>query len=190
MKNQHFFFMQVRLRWLKRHYDLLLIYRWLKGDTGRDPNGIVVVNLNTQGEIPRPWCPNVTIYLKTGYEEEGWFMGGHWSMPTNSNNRVARTLKGLYLSLRENLVENLPGDFEFELQVPYLLYRNASQEVNGIWFYNTRECEDVANLFTRVGRQVVNVPSFMVRVDSQKHIDYLLTCPFGGGRRGRVKRKN
>ncbi|KAL1813319.1 hypothetical protein ACET3Z_023384 [Daucus carota] len=50
----------------------------------------------------------------------------------------------------ENLVENLLGDFEFELQVPYLLYRNASQEVNGIWFYNPKECEDVANLFTRI----------------------------------------
>ncbi|GJQ92271.1 40S ribosomal protein S9-2 [Tanacetum coccineum] len=42
----------------------------------------------------------------------------------------------------------------------------------------------------RVGRQVVNVPSFMVRVDSQMHIDFSLTSPFGGGRPGRVKRKN
>ncbi|KAL6537892.1 hypothetical protein OROHE_012179 [Orobanche hederae] len=48
----------------------------------------------------------------------------------------------------DNLVENLLGDFEYEVQVPYLLYRNASQEVNGIWFYNARECEEVANLFT------------------------------------------
>jgi mRNA-decapping enzyme 1B len=46
-------------------------------------------------------------------------------------------------------VENLLGDFEYEVQAPYLLYRNQSQEVNGIWFYNRRECEDVANLFTR-----------------------------------------
>ncbi|KAG0469780.1 hypothetical protein HPP92_015875 [Vanilla planifolia] len=42
----------------------------------------------------------------------------------------------------------------------------------------------------RVGRQVVNIPSFMVRVDSAKHIDFSLTSPFGGGRPGRVKRKN
>jgi hypothetical protein len=46
-------------------------------------------------------------------------------------------------------VENLLGDFEYEVQVPYLLYRNAAQEVNGIWFYNARECEEVANLFSR-----------------------------------------
>uniref|UniRef100_A0A2P2LYT1 Uncharacterized protein mRNA-decapping enzyme-like protein n=1 Tax=Rhizophora mucronata TaxID=61149 RepID=A0A2P2LYT1_RHIMU len=49
----------------------------------------------------------------------------------------------------ENLVENLLGDFEYEVQTPYLLYRNAAQEVNGIWFYNLRECEEVANLFSR-----------------------------------------
>ena len=49
----------------------------------------------------------------------------------------------------DNLVENLLGDFEYEVQAPYLLYRNAAQEVNGIWFYNPRECEEVANLFTR-----------------------------------------
>ena len=29
----------------------------------------------------------------------------------------------------------------------------------------------------------------MVRLDSQKHIDYALTSPFGGGRPGRVRRK-
>lgn len=38
--------------------------------------------------------------------------------------------------------------------------------------------------------QVVNVPSFVVRLDSQKHIDFSLKSPFGGGRAGRVKRKN
>jgi small subunit ribosomal protein S9e len=29
----------------------------------------------------------------------------------------------------------------------------------------------------------------MVRLDSQKHIDFALTSPFGGGRPGRVQRK-
>lgn len=41
----------------------------------------------------------------------------------------------------------------------------------------------------RVGKQIVDIPSFMVRLDSQKHIDFALTSPFGGGRPGRVKRK-
>merc|ERR1711992_341271 len=41
----------------------------------------------------------------------------------------------------------------------------------------------------RVRKQVVNIPSFMVRLESQKHIDFSLKSPFGGGRPGRVKRK-
>ena len=44
-------------------------------------------------------------------------------------------------------------------------------------------------LSRRVGKQIVNVPSFLVRTDSQMHIDFALTSPFGGGRAGRVKRK-
>ncbi|CAI2164041.1 5738_t:CDS:2 [Funneliformis geosporum] len=41
----------------------------------------------------------------------------------------------------------------------------------------------------RVGKQIVDIPSFIVRLDSQKHIDFALTSPYGGGRPGRVKRK-
>ncbi|MEO2192621.1 MAG: 30S ribosomal protein S4, partial [bacterium] len=41
----------------------------------------------------------------------------------------------------------------------------------------------------RVGKQIVNVPSFLVQVESQKHIDFALNSPFGGGRPGRVKRR-
>merc|ERR1719183_2485736 len=42
----------------------------------------------------------------------------------------------------------------------------------------------------RVRKQLVNVPSFMVRLDSQKHIDFSLKSPFGGGRPGRNARKS
>jgi len=41
----------------------------------------------------------------------------------------------------------------------------------------------------RVGKQVVNVPSFIVRVSSQSHIDFALTSPYGAGGPGRVKRR-
>ena len=37
---------------------------------------------------------------------------------------------------------------------------------------------------------MVNIPSFIVRLDAQKHIDFTLMSPFGGGRPGRLKRKN
>ncbi|KAJ4869216.1 mRNA-decapping enzyme-like protein [Raphanus sativus] len=50
----------------------------------------------------------------------------------------------------DNLVEDLLGEFEYEVQGPYLLYRNAAQEVNGIWFYNQSECDEVARLFGRL----------------------------------------
>ena len=42
----------------------------------------------------------------------------------------------------------------------------------------------------RVRKQVVNIPSFIVRLDSEKHINFSLNSPYGGGRPGRVKRKN
>lgn len=58
----------------------------------------------------------------------------------------------------DNLVENLLGDFEYQLQVPYIMYRNAAQEVIGIWFYNSQECEEVANLFSRILNAFSKVP--------------------------------
>merc|ERR1711964_681575 len=42
----------------------------------------------------------------------------------------------------------------------------------------------------RVGRQICNVPSFNVRVESQKHIDFALNSSLSGARPGRVKRRN
>merc|ERR1711874_172502 len=42
----------------------------------------------------------------------------------------------------------------------------------------------------RVGRRMVDVPSFMLRLESDKHIEFALTSPLGGGRPGRVKRKS
>merc|ERR1712183_432814 len=42
----------------------------------------------------------------------------------------------------------------------------------------------------RVGKQMCNIPSFLVRVDSEKHIDFAVTSPFGSGRPGRKARKS
>ena len=41
----------------------------------------------------------------------------------------------------------------------------------------------------RVGKQLVNVPSFNVRVDSEKHIDFAITSPYGQGAPGRNAKK-
>ncbi|KAF3637008.1 mRNA-decapping enzyme-like protein [Capsicum annuum] len=75
----------------------------------------------------------------------------------------------------DNLVEDLLGDFEFELQIPYLLYRNSSQDVNGIWFYNSRECEEVANLFNRILSAYSKVPA-KFKLPSNKRYSSSLCC--------------
>lgn len=41
-------------------------------------------------------------------------------------------------------------------------------------------------LVCRVRKQVVNIPSYIVRLDSQKHIDFSLRSPYGGGRPGKL----
>ena len=42
----------------------------------------------------------------------------------------------------------------------------------------------------RVRKQVVNIPSYIVRLDAQKHnIDIAINSAYGSGREGRVKRK-
>ncbi|KAM0907733.1 hypothetical protein ACQ4PT_015885 [Festuca glaucescens] len=50
----------------------------------------------------------------------------------------------------ENLVEDLLSSFDYQVQNPYIIYRNAADEVTGIWFYDPEECEEVAQLFSRV----------------------------------------
>ncbi|GJN22740.1 hypothetical protein PR202_gb10335 [Eleusine coracana subsp. coracana] len=56
----------------------------------------------------------------------------------------------LNIRLRENLVEDLLTDFEYDVQVPYVMYRNAADEIIGIWFYNPQECHEVAHIFSRI----------------------------------------
>ncbi|KAJ1292808.1 hypothetical protein BS78_01G018600 [Paspalum vaginatum] len=50
----------------------------------------------------------------------------------------------------ENLVEDILTDFEVELQVPYVIYRSAADEIIGIWFYDPQDCEEVGHLFCSV----------------------------------------
>lgn len=80
------------------------------------------------------------------------------------------------------------------LLFPNFIYKKNIFYYVDFWHYlyclNSLSLFSTYQLSCRVGRQVVNIPSFMVRVDSAKHIDFSLTSPFGGGRPGRVKRKN
>ncbi|CAD5169504.1 unnamed protein product [Musa acuminata subsp. malaccensis] len=76
----------------------------------------------------------------------------------------------------DNLVEDLLGDFEYEIHLPYLLYRNAAQEVNGIWFYNSHDCEDVANILSRILNAYSKVPP-KPKVSSKSEFEELEAVP-------------
>lgn len=53
----------------------------------------------------------------------------------------------------ENRTEPITKDLEFQLQDPFLLYRNARFLIYGIWFYNKDECQRIAELMTNFTRQ-------------------------------------
>jgi len=82
-------------------------------------------------------------------------------------------------------------DFVLSLKVQDLLERRLQTQVLKLGLAKSIHHARVLirQRHIRVGKQLVNVPSFMVRVDSQKHIDFALDSPFGGGRPGRVKRR-
>ncbi|XP_069021090.1 mRNA-decapping enzyme 1B [Embiotoca jacksoni] len=44
----------------------------------------------------------------------------------------------------ENLTEPITKDLDFQLQDPFLLYRNARLVIHGIWFYDKEDCRRIA----------------------------------------------
>merc|ERR1712164_79082 len=85
---------------------------------------------------------------------------------------------------RLDYVLNLKIENFFERRLQTLVFKRGLAKSN----HHARVL--IRQRHIRVGRQIVNVPSFMVRVESQPHIEFALTSPFGGGRPGRVKRRN
>uniref|UniRef100_A0A3B3QTZ6 5'-(N(7)-methylguanosine 5'-triphospho)-[mRNA] hydrolase n=1 Tax=Paramormyrops kingsleyae TaxID=1676925 RepID=A0A3B3QTZ6_9TELE len=53
----------------------------------------------------------------------------------------------------ENLVEPINKDLEFQLQDPFLLYRNSNLAIYSIWFYDKNDCQRIAQLMARVVKQ-------------------------------------
>ncbi|KAG9470973.1 mRNA-decapping enzyme 1B isoform X2 [Eleutherodactylus coqui] len=53
----------------------------------------------------------------------------------------------------ENRTEPITKDLEFQLQDPFLLYRNARFLIYGIWFYNKEECQRIAELMKNLTQQ-------------------------------------
>ncbi|KAM4610839.1 LOW QUALITY PROTEIN: mRNA-decapping enzyme 1A [Polymixia lowei] len=53
----------------------------------------------------------------------------------------------------ENLVEPINKDLEFQLQDPFLLYRNANLGIYSIWFYDKKDCQRIAQLMVKIVKQ-------------------------------------
>ncbi|XP_028308697.1 mRNA-decapping enzyme 1A [Gouania willdenowi] len=50
----------------------------------------------------------------------------------------------------ENLVEPINKDLEFQLQDPFLLYRNGNLGIYSIWFYDKKDCQRIAQLMLKI----------------------------------------
>ncbi|XP_078399627.1 mRNA-decapping enzyme 1A [Cetorhinus maximus] len=50
----------------------------------------------------------------------------------------------------KNLVEPINKDLEFQLQDPFLLYRNSNLSIYSIWFYDKNDCQRIAQLMSKV----------------------------------------
>ncbi|XP_028810176.1 mRNA-decapping enzyme 1B [Denticeps clupeoides] len=53
----------------------------------------------------------------------------------------------------DNLTEPITKDLDFQLQDPFLLYRNARLTIHGIWFYDKVDCQRIAELMNNLTRQ-------------------------------------
>ncbi|CAH2276426.1 mRNA-decapping enzyme 1B isoform X1 [Pelobates cultripes] len=53
----------------------------------------------------------------------------------------------------ENRTEPITKDLDFQLQDPFLLYRNARFFIYGIWFYDKEECQRIAELMKNLTQQ-------------------------------------
>ncbi|CAK6961406.1 mRNA-decapping enzyme 1B [Scomber scombrus] len=53
----------------------------------------------------------------------------------------------------QNLTEPITKDLDFQLQDPFLLYRNARLVIHGIWFYDKQDCQRIAQRMTILTQQ-------------------------------------
>lgn len=49
-----------------------------------------------------------------------------------------------------NLIEPITKELEYQMQPPFLLYRNSKNKIFGIWFYNREECINITYLLESV----------------------------------------
>ena len=71
-----------------------------------------------------------------------------------------------------NLVEPVTKDLDFQLQTPFLLYRNHVNDIFGIWFYEEAECE-------RVGKKIEELVKVVTEDQKARQV--------GGGKGGNLQ---
>uniref|UniRef100_A0A8B9Q4W6 5'-(N(7)-methylguanosine 5'-triphospho)-[mRNA] hydrolase n=1 Tax=Apteryx owenii TaxID=8824 RepID=A0A8B9Q4W6_APTOW len=82
----------------------------------------------------------------------------------------------------ENRTEPITKDLDFQLQDPFLLYRNARLSIYGIWFYDKEECQRIAELMKNLTQQeqfkaqqgtVTGVSPMIMNSTNNKEVDIL-----------------
>lgn len=67
--------------------------------------------------------------------------------------RNAEPFHSIFVNNRLNtnsLIEPITGDFETQNLPPFLLYRNERTRIRGLWFYNTAECDRIADIINKL----------------------------------------
>lgn len=54
-----------------------------------------------------------------------------------------------------NLMEPVEVGLDFQLQEPFLLYRNCGGSIYGIWFYDKEECAKISNILKSLIKNLV-----------------------------------
>lgn len=58
-----------------------------------------------------------------------------------------------------NQIEPLVKEFDYQIQSPFLLYRNSKNRIYGIWFYNRDECDNITSLLKSLMTSLREQPS-------------------------------
>ncbi|CAN8001401.1 unnamed protein product [Ixodes hexagonus] len=66
-----------------------------------------------------------------------------------------------------NLLEIITPDFEFQVQSPYLLYKTSNSGISCIWFYDTKECKRIGNVFKSLKGGMAAKPNYRQRCASE-----------------------
>jgi len=49
-----------------------------------------------------------------------------------------------------NMIDDISGQFQLQKADPYVIYKNSSKEINGIWFYSSEEREAITRTIERI----------------------------------------